>query len=124
MRASYETFEENLPAMEFSSDDVRSRFSTEEVHEALRLSKDIWGAYLTLQTTGNDLEFYDECSDIQRAEKCSHAASGADVIGSKSNIRSIYRVCKTKLQLFATRIKTMSKSTLLCKRTVSSHLEK
>ena len=106
-----------LPVIEYSSDDVRSRYSSETAQDELRVSKEIWAAYLF--SAADDLEFYDD-TDEMRQKDCRQIAISTDLDHSAWRIGSIYRRCKAKLQDFAKGIQYITKSR--SRKLVASHL--
>ena len=90
--------------MEYSSDDARSRYSSETGHNALRVSREIWAAYLF--SAADDLEYLDGTEEMQQ---CRQIAVETELNQPSRIMRSIYRKCKAKLQHVAKGIQRISK---------------
>jgi hypothetical protein len=118
--------------MEFSSDDIRSRYSSEAVQQSLRLSKEIWGAYLkssknsisreecsTLsQPFGNDDLIFD-CGTDDVTEESNNPAPNMEN-KELSRPKSILQECKSKLSCLSKRIRNIARATFSARRKQAS----
>jgi hypothetical protein len=110
MRSSHESYEENLPVMEYSSDDIRSRYSSDAVHESLRQSKEIWRAYLSRVSHRADDLIFD--NDTEETQNLAHRTKNSHkpITESSSISKKIYQGCKSQLNFLSKRIQTITAS--------------
>ncbi len=112
MLSPFESSSNSIQAIEYSSDDIRSRHSAEAAHESLRMSKEFWGEYLSTSKDRLDLEFDWDADETPKEKLSSGSSLSSNSTTSSSQSRSIYRDFVSALQTVTKWTRAMRKSTI------------